>query len=179
VLIYTDGGCDPNPGPGGWAAVLKYGSHRREVSGGEPATTNNRMELRAAIEGLSALKEPCQAVLLTDSQYLQRGVSEWLALWQRNGWRTQDRKAVKNRDLWQNLAALIRKHRVSWHWIRGHAGHLENERCDGLAEAAIATIRRQYRPEELSRFLTEFRSRDRAAGQHATEVAPASSSSLL
>jgi len=137
VTIYTDGACHGNPGPGGWAAVLVAGAHRREISGYEPQTTNNRMELRAAIEALRALRERCDVDLHTDSQYLRNGMEQWLPKWKRNQWRTADRKPVKNVDLWQLLDAAAAEHVVRWHWVRGHDGHVENERCDLLANEAI------------------------------------------
>jgi ribonuclease HI len=141
VTIYTDGACLGNPGPGGWAALIVTGDGRRELSGYAPATTNNRMELQAAVEGLAALAEPAEVDLHTDSQYLRNGMAEWLARWKRNGWRTADRKPVKNVDLWQALDALAHRHVVRWHWVRGHAGHPENERCDALANEAIQRAR--------------------------------------
>jgi ribonuclease HI len=141
VTIYTDGACLGNPGPGGWAALLVAGDRRRELSGYEPATTNNRMELRAAVEGLQALGEPADVDLHTDSQYLRNGMVEWLARWKRNGWRTADKKPVKNTDLWRALDALATQHVVHWHWLRGHTGHPENERCDELANEAIRRAR--------------------------------------
>jgi len=137
VTIFTDGACAGNPGPGGWAAILIAGSHRRELSGYEPATTNNRMEIMAAIEALRALRGPSEVDLHTDSQYLRNGMSTWLPRWKRNGWRTADRKPVKNDDLWRALDVLAQTHSVRWHWVRGHDGHPENERCDELANAAI------------------------------------------
>lgn len=137
VSVYTDGACSGNPGPGGWGAVLIYNDRRREISGSEPLTTNNRMELRAAIEALRRLKRPCRVELYTDSEYLRRGMSEWLSRWKKNGWRTADRKPVKNADLWQELDRLSQIHDVHWHWLRGHTGHGENERADALARAAI------------------------------------------
>lgn len=144
VVIYTDGACARNPGgPGGWAAVLVYGTHRRELSGSEASTTNNRMELRAAIEALVALKESCEIECHTDSQYLRQGVTQWLKGWKRNGWQTVNREPVKNVDLWQALDAEVARHRMTWHWLRGHAGHRENERCDALARAAIEARRRR------------------------------------
>ncbi|KAB2897670.1 MAG: ribonuclease HI [Dokdonella sp.] len=136
VELYTDGACLGNPGPGGWAALLRAGHHERELSGGEAQTTNNRMELMAAIAGLEALKRPCSVELTTDSQYVKRGVEEWMARWRANGWRTSDRQPVKNRDLWERLAAALASHRVRWHWVKGHAGHDDNERVDALARAA-------------------------------------------
>ena len=137
VTIFTDGACHGNPGSGGWAAVMIAGNHRREISGYEPHTTNNRMELRAAIEALCALREPAEVDLHTDSQYLRNGMEQWLPKWKRNAWRTADRKPVKNVDLWQLLEAAANGHVVRWHWVRGHDGHVENERCDFLANEAI------------------------------------------
>lgn len=137
VQIFTDGSCQGNPGPGGWAAILVSGPHRREITGYEPATTNNRMELQAAIEGLRNLKQPCTVELYTDSQYLKNGMEQWMAKWKRNGWRTAARQPVKNADLWEQLDAEAGQHKISWHWVRGHDGHVENERCDYLANEAI------------------------------------------
>ena len=136
VEVFTDGACLGNPGPGGWAALLRSGEREKELSGGEAETTNNRMELMAAIAGIEALKRACAVVVTTDSQYVRRGVEEWLARWQANGWRTSDRQPVKNRDLWERLAAALAGHKVKWHWVRGHAGHVENERVDKLARDA-------------------------------------------
>jgi len=141
VTIYTDGACLGNPGPGGWAALLVADGEAREISGYEPQTTNNRMELRAAVEALRALEDGTEVDLHTDSQYLRNGMNEWLARWKRNGWRTADKKPVKNTDLWEELDALARRHVVRWHWLRGHAGHPENERCDALANEAIRRAR--------------------------------------
>ena len=141
VTVYTDGACLGNPGPGGWAALLIADGETRELSGYEPQTTNNRMELRAAVEALRALPDGTEIDLHTDSQYLRTGMSEWLARWKRNGWRTADRKPVKNVDLWQDLDALAARHVVRWHWVRGHCGHPENERCDALANEAIRRAR--------------------------------------
>ena len=140
VVIYTDGGCVPNPGVGGWAAVLLSGGRRREISGGDPESTNNRMELTAAIEALAALKRPCEAVIHTDSEYLKKGISEWMAKWRRNGWKTRT-GPVKNMDLWHRLQEEVDRHDVSWEWVRGHSGVEENERCDELVRAAIESIR--------------------------------------
>jgi ribonuclease HI len=137
VIIYTDGACEPNPGPGGWAAILRYGGHEKVLSGGERRTTNNRMELQAAISALEALREPCQVELHTDSRYVQMGITEWLTNWIARGWRKRDRKPVLNRDLWQRLHALIQQHDVQWHWVRSHSGDRQNERVDGLAYQAI------------------------------------------
>jgi len=139
IELFTDGACLGNPGPGGWGALLRAGTRERELSGGEPETTNNRMELMAAIAGLEALKRACTVLLTTDSQYVKRGVEEWLARWRANGWRTSDKKPVKNRDLWERLATAIASHEVRWRWVKGHAGHAENERVDKLArDAALA-----------------------------------------
>jgi len=137
VEIYTDGACRGNPGPGGWAAVLSAGGHEKEISGAQPQTTNNRMELQAVIEALQALKRPVTVRLYTDSQYVRRGIMEWLPQWKARGWRTADRKPVKNQDLWQLLEAAAARHRIEWHWVPGHAGIPGNERCDVLANAAI------------------------------------------
>lgn len=137
VELYTDGACRGNPGPGGWGALLRYGDRERTLWGGEAATTNNRMELRAAIEGLRALREPCAVTLTTDSTYVMKGVTEWLAGWKRRGWRTAARKPVKNADLWRELEAELARHEVSWRWVRGHSGHGDNERADALANRGI------------------------------------------
>ncbi len=133
VEIFTDGACSPNPGPGGWGAVLLYGRHRREIYGGAAATTNNRMEIMAAIRGLESLTRPSEVHVHTDSEYLRKGITQWLAVWKRNGWNTRDKKPVKNADLWQRLDAVSRGHQVQWFWVKGHAGHPENERADELA----------------------------------------------
>ena len=140
VIIYTDGGCDPNPGPGGWAALLRYGDHEQTLAGSEPDTTNNRMELTAAIEALRALKRPCRVDFYTDSQYLCRGITEWLPGWRRRGWKRKG-GALVNLDLWKTLDGLVQQHEVTWHWVRGHAGLLENERVDALARQARASLR--------------------------------------
>jgi len=136
VAIFTDGSCLGNPGPGGYGVVLKYQQHVKELSGGFLQTTNNRMELMAAIVGLESLKEPCHVVLTTDSQYVRLGITQWLKNWKRNNWRTSQKEPVKNKDLWQRLDAASLKHQVEWHWVKGHAGHPENERCDELARVA-------------------------------------------
>lgn len=136
VLIHTDGACLGNPGPGGWAALLRFQGHERELAGGEAQTTNNRMELMAAIMGLEALRESCEVDLHTDSKYVQQGISEWMPNWIRRDWKTAGGEPVKNRDLWQRLDAAARRHRVHWHWVKAHAGHADNERVDALARAA-------------------------------------------
>ena len=137
VEIFSDGACKGNPGPGGWGAVLRYGANEKELWGGEASTTNNRMELTAVIMSLEALKRPCRVRITTDSQYVKRGVNEWMARWKRNGWRTADRKPVKNRDLWERLDQALSRHAPEWKWVKGHAGHPENERADRLANKGI------------------------------------------
>jgi len=141
VLIYTDGACSGNPGPGGWGAVLIANGHERELSGGEPQTTNNRMEIMAAIAALEALTRPCSVDLHTDSQYVRQGITEWMRGWKARGWRTADNKPVKNEDLWKRLDLARGRHEVRWHWVKGHSGHPLNERADGLARAAIKAMR--------------------------------------
>jgi ribonuclease HI len=138
VTIYTDGACSGNPGPGGWGAILRFGEHERELYGGESETTNNRMELTAAIEALNALKRPCAVDLYTDSTYVRSGISEWMHGWKRKNWRTAANKPVKNADLWQALDAARDRHDVTWHWVKGHAGHPDNERADELARGGMA-----------------------------------------
>lgn len=137
VEIYTDGACRGNPGPGGWGALLRAGEREKELYGAEPQTTNNRMEVMAAIRALEALKRPVDVSLTTDSQYLRKGITEWLPQWKRRGWKTADRKPVKNQDLWERLERALGQHRIRWHWIKGHSGHPENERADRLANRAI------------------------------------------
>ena len=141
VRIHTDGACSGNPGPGGWGAILAWNDHERELKGGEPHTTNNRMELTAAIAALEALKRPCTVDLFTDSQYLRSGITTWITTWKRNGWRTAERKPVKNVDLWQRLDQLLTQHKVHWHWVKGHSGHDLNERADRLARQGLADTR--------------------------------------
>jgi ribonuclease HI len=135
VEIFTDGACKGNPGPGGWGAILRASGKERELSGGESPTTNNRMELMAAIEALNALKRPCHVQLWTDSNYVRDGITKWIHGWRRNGWKTADKKPVKNAELWQALLDAAAPHRIDWHWVKGHAGHPENERADALASA--------------------------------------------
>jgi ribonuclease HI len=142
VVIYTDGACSGNPGPGGWGAVLMSGTHRKELSGSEPVTTNNRMELMGAIAALEALKRPSTVELHTDSAYLRNGITGWIHGWKRNGWRTADKKPVKNAELWQRLEAATQRHVIEWRWVKGHAGDVENERADELAREAIARLRK-------------------------------------
>ena len=141
VEIFTDGACKGNPGPGGWGAVLRSGGKERLLSGGEKLTTNNRMELAAAIEALNALTRPCRVQLTTDSNYVRDGIMKWIHGWRRNGWKTADRKPVKNADLWQALLDATARHQVEWHWVKGHNGHPDNERADELACAAAETMR--------------------------------------
>ncbi|MFW6413159.1 MAG: ribonuclease HI [Oceanicaulis sp.] len=141
VVIHTDGACSGNPGPGGWGAILQYGKHEKELSGGEAETTNNRMELMAAIAALEALKRRSAVRLVTDSTYVRDGVTKWIHGWKRNGWKTAAKKPVKNEDLWKRLDAAAARHDVAWEWVKGHAGHPENERADALARAAISALR--------------------------------------
>lgn len=141
VELFTDGACSGNPGPGGWGAILRYKGVEKELCGGEPATTNNRMEMTAVIEGLNSLKRPCRVDVWTDSQYVQKGISEWLRAWKVRGWKTADKKPVKNEDLWRALDQAASRHQVRWHWVKGHAGHPENERADALARKGLAEAR--------------------------------------
>lgn len=141
VTIWTDGACSGNPGPGGWGVVMRHGGNERELCGGEALATNNRMELRAAIEALLALKRDCHVDLYTDSQYVRGGVTAWLSNWKRNGWKTADKKPVKNEDLWRELDAATLRHQIKWHWVKGHAGHPENERADELAREGLAPFK--------------------------------------
>ncbi|MDT2020219.1 ribonuclease HI [Methylocella sp. CPCC 101449] len=145
VTIFTDGACSGNPGPGGWGVILQWGERRKELSGGEPETTNNRMELTAAIMALEALTRPCNIDLYTDSQYVRGGVMGWIKNWKRNGWRTADKKPVKNVDLWQRLDAAAERHNVEWHWVKGHAGDEMNERADELAREGMAPYKARAR----------------------------------
>lgn len=140
VRIFTDGACKGNPGPGGWGALLRMGGHEKELSGGEPNTTNNRMEMMGAIKALNALTEPCAVDLYSDSKYVLDGMTKWIHGWQRNGWVNASKQPVKNADLWRDLIAAANPHRVTWHWVRGHSGHPENERVDALASAEAARI---------------------------------------
>ena len=147
VQIFTDGACRGNPGPGGWGAILRFAEREREMQGAEPMTTNNRMEMMGAIAALSALRETCRVELYTDSRYLCDGMSQWLVNWKRRGWRTASKEPVKNEDLWRRLDTLAGQHQIAWHWVRGHAGHPENERADALANTAIdAFLAQSSRP---------------------------------
>ena len=139
VEIFSDGACSGNPGPGGWGTILRFGGHEKELSGYDPETTNNRMELIGAIAGLEALTRPCRVRVTTDSEYVKKGMTEWIEGWVKRGWKNTQKKPVANRDLWERLLELAAQHQVEWHWVRGHDGHAENERCDVLARAAIET----------------------------------------
>jgi ribonuclease HI len=141
VIIHTDGACSGNPGPGGWGATLAYNGTRKELSGGEAETTNNRMELMGAIMALESIKRPCKVEMHVDSAYVKDGITKWIHGWKRNGWKTADKKPVKNVELWQRLDKAIAAHNISWHWVKGHAGHSENERADELARAAMAPFK--------------------------------------
>ena len=141
VEIFTDGACSGNPGPGGWGTILRYKGREKELFGGEPETTNNRMDLMAAIRGLEELKRPCAVVLYTDSTYVQKGITEWLPGWKARGWKTADKKPVKNDDLWKRLETATQSHTVKWQWVKGHAGHPENERADQLARQGVQRIK--------------------------------------
>lgn len=141
VEIFTDGACSGNPGPGGWGAILRMGENVKELSGGEKDTTNNRMELMAAIAALEALKRPCEVQLTTDSQYVKNGITAWIFNWKKKGWKKSDNKPVVNVDLWQRLDEATKTHKITWHWVKGHSGHIENERCDELAREAIQELR--------------------------------------
>ncbi len=143
ILVYTDGACRGNPGPGGWGALLRYSDREKLLSGGELDTTNNRMELMAAIQALTAIKESCVIELYTDSQYVQKGITEWLPGWKKRQWKKADKKPVKNVDLWQALDTQTQRHQVSWHWVRGHSGHIENELVDALANKAIDDFQKE------------------------------------
>jgi ribonuclease HI len=169
VTIHTDGACQGNPGPGGWAAVLRFGEHMKEISGGESATTNNRMELQAAISALEAMKQRCHIDLFTDSEYLRNGITGWVYGWKSRGWRTASKQPVKNEDLWRKLDALASRHEIKWHWLKGHAGHADNERCDVLAVAEIAKLRKQFTKAQLKDLKKDFKSQ-REVKKSATEL---------
>jgi ribonuclease HI len=149
VVIYTDGACSGNPGPGGWGAVLRYGDEVKELKGGEALTTNNRMELKAATEALNALKRSCDVELHTDSQYVKNGLTTWIKGWKKNGWRTADKKPVKNMELWQALDEAVQRHTITWHWVKGHAGDEGNERADQLANEGMAPFKSKRRASGL------------------------------
>ncbi len=140
IIIYTDGACSGNPGPGGWGAILIYGDHRKEINGGEKDTTNNRMELLAAIKALQSLKRSSTVNLYTDSNYVRQGITDWIHNWKKNGWKNSQKKPVKNADFWQELDEIRQNHDITWHWVKGHAGHPENERADELARQGMSTI---------------------------------------
>ena len=165
IIIHTDGACTGNPGPGGWAAVSSNGSQQVELSGGEPITTNNRMELQAAIEALRSLKEPSRVELVTDSVYLRDGITSWIAGWKRRGWVTTNKKPVKNSDLWRDLDALVSSHQITWRWVKGHTGHDLNERCDQLAVAEIAKLKQKYTPDQLKALLLDYQEREKRTEQ--------------
>lgn len=145
VIIYTDGACRGNPGPGGWGAILLYGDKEKKLFGGEPETTNNRMELMAAIVALETLNAPCQVVLTTDSKYVMDGITQWMANWKKRGWKTASKQPVKNVDLWQRLDAAVQRHEIDWQWVKGHSGHPGNERADALANRGIDEMKQQGR----------------------------------
>ena len=157
VIIYTDGGCEGNPGPGGWGAVVRCGERVREISGGELATTNNRMELMAAISALASLTERSEVCLFTDSQYVKNGITQWISGWKRKGWITSTKDPVKNVDLWKRLDALVAQHYVTWKWVKGHAGNTDNERCDGLASREITKLKQQHSKAARQSALTTFK----------------------
>jgi ribonuclease HI len=142
VVIHTDGACSGNPGPGGWGAILDYNGTRKELNGGASLTTNNRMEIQAAVEALNALKRPCAVEMHVDSQYVKDGITKWIHGWKKNGWKTADKKPVKNVELWQALDDAIKRHQISWHWVKGHDGHPDNERADELAREGMAPFKR-------------------------------------
>jgi ribonuclease HI len=159
VTIHSDGACVGNPGPGGWSAVLEYNGVTKEISGAECATTNNRMELLAAVEALARLKEPCEVEFVTDSQYLRKGITQWVRGWKAKGWQTIKREPVKNADLWRRLDGEAARHRIVWKWVKGHAGHAGNERCDTLAVAALEALRARHTSQQLAAALAEFKAR--------------------
>ncbi len=156
IVIYTDGACLGNPGPGAWAAVLTHGDHRKELSGAVPATTNNRMEIQAAIMALRALKVPCDVTFHSDSKYLISGATDWTKNWKRSGWMTKSKQPVKNADLWRALDAIMANHKISWQWVKGHSGNVGNERCDALANEAIAALQARLTPAQLRSELDVF-----------------------
>jgi ribonuclease HI len=157
IVVYTDGACEGNPGPGGWAAVLKFEEIVKEVSGGEPATTNNRMEMQAAISALAVLNQECEVTLHTDSEYLKKGITEWVRGWKARGWMTMEKKPVKNQDLWRQLDKLSTKHKVSWKWVKGHAGNPDNEKCDELARNEISKLRKRFTRAQISAMVDDYK----------------------
>ena len=160
ITIYTDGACEGNPGPGGWAAVLLWNGRTKEISGGEPATTNNRMELQAAIGALAILKEKCEIEFFTDSEYLRKGITEWLRGWKARNWLTKEKQPVKNEALWRELDRVQNGHKINWRWVKGHAGNHYNERCDLLAREAVISLRKQYPPAQLKELLKAYKTQD-------------------
>lgn len=160
VIIHTDGGCWGNPGIGGWAAVLEAGGNRKEVSGGELATTNNRMELTAALEALKVLNKPCEVEMHTDSQYVRNGITKWVLGWKKNGWKTAAKQPVKNADLWRALDAATQLHTMTWKWVKGHAGVVDNERCDVLANEVMAGIKQRHSRAELDHAMMRFKAQE-------------------
>jgi ribonuclease HI len=179
IVIHTDGACEGNPGPGGWAAVLQYEQHTREISGGCPATTNNRMEMQAAIAALASLKESCDVDLFTDSQYLREGITAWIAGWKRRNWMTKEKTPVRNADLWRELDALCSRHEIHWHWLKGHAGHEWNERCDTLAVEQIAVLKKQHTREQLLQLKEVFLEQRKKQMLPAASPVPPVQSTLL
>ena len=157
ITIHTDGACEGNPGPGAWAAILQYGKHEREIKGRALAATNNRMELQAAIEALRALKEPCAVQLYTDSEYLRQGMMLWVPAWKSRGWKAKHNKPIKNGDLWKDLDQVASKHKIIWHWLRGHAGHRLNERCDKIATKEIRDLRSCHKRQDFVDALADFK----------------------
>jgi ribonuclease HI len=157
VVIHTDGACAGNPGPGGWGVVLQYGAVKKEISGGELVTTNNRMELQAAIASLEALKYPCKVILFTDSEYLRNGITKWIFSWKRSNWVSSQKTPVKNADLWRQLDQLASRHQIEWKWLKGHAGHPLNERCDSLGRMEIDKIRAKVPRQELEKLRKQFK----------------------
>lgn len=168
VVVFSDGGCRGNPGPGAWAVVLEYKGRRKELSGGEPATTNNRMELQGAIAALNALREPCEVAFYTDSKYVKDGITSWVRGWKAKGWRISSKKPLKNADLWKALDQAVARHRVTWHWVKGHAGHPGNERCDQLANTVMDRIQASHSRAQLAAALKAFVASTNPPGERET-----------